>query len=128
GGNEASELGPLLNQIEVMNTFDRNGVTAINLQGYSSFGRSNADVGNRDNTWQFDEEFAFNKGGHSVAFGAGVRYRRGWHLNGNAQALGVLSFQAAFTSQLAVNAQGQAVPVAGSGDSFADFLTGIPVI
>jgi hypothetical protein len=88
GGNEASELGPLLNQIGITNTFDSRGVSAVNLQGYSSFGRSNGEVGNRDNTWQLDEEFTYNKGGHSLAAGAGLRYRRGWYLNGNANALG----------------------------------------
>jgi hypothetical protein len=127
GGNEASELGPILDQIGITNTFDRNGVTAVNLQGYSSFGRSNGEVGNRDNTWQLDEELTLNKAGHSLTFGTGLRYRRGWHLNGNTSALGGLSFQPAFTAQLAVNSQGQLAPVAGTGDSFADFLIGLPV-
>ena len=71
GGNEARELGPLLDQIGVVNTFDRNGVTAVNLQGYSSFGRSNGEVGNRDNTWQLDEEFTYAKAGHNLSIGAG---------------------------------------------------------
>jgi hypothetical protein len=127
GGNEASELGSLLDRIGITNTFDRNGVSAVNLQGYSSFGRSNGEVGNRDNTWQFDEEFTLYKAGHSLAAGAGLRYRRGWHLNGNASAVGSLSFQSAFTAQLALNSQGQLAPVAGTGDSFADFLLGFPV-
>src|SRR3954451_9140851 len=127
GGNEARELGPLLDQIGITNTFDRYGVSAVNLQGYSSFGRSNGEVGNRDNTWQFDEEFTFAKAGHSLAAGTGVRYRRGWHLNGNSSAVGGLSFQAAFTAHLTLNSQGQLAPVAGTGDSFADFLLGFPV-
>jgi hypothetical protein len=127
GGNEAEGLGPILQQIGVTNTFDREGVSAVNLQGYSSFGRANGEVGNRDTTWQLDEEFSYVKAGHSLAFGAGLRYRRGWHLNGNSSALGVLSFQPAFTAQLAVNSQGQPSPVANTGDSFADFLTGLPV-
>jgi hypothetical protein len=127
GGNEAEGSGPILNQIGIANTFDDDGVSAVNLQGYASFGRSNGEVGNRDNTWQLDEEFSYNKGGHSLAAGAGFRYRRGWHTNGNAVALGTLSFQPAFTAQLAVNSQGQLAPVAGAGDSFADFLLGLPV-
>ena len=126
GHNEAQSLGPILNQIGVTNTLDSNGVTAVNLQGYSSFGRSNGEVGNRDNTWQFDEEFTYNSAGHSLAFGTGLRYRRGWHLNGNAVALGTLSFQPVFTAQLAANSQGQLTPVAGTGDAFADFLLGFP--
>jgi len=48
------------NQIGITNTFDKRGVTAINLQGYSAFGRANGEVGNRDNTWQLDEELTHN--------------------------------------------------------------------
>src|SRR5262249_7989175 len=87
----------------------------------------NGEVGNRDNTWQLDEEYTYNKAGHSLAAGAGLRYRRGWHLNGNAVALGSLTFQPSFTAQFALNSQGQLAPVAGTGDSFADFLIGLPV-
>ena len=115
GSNEAQSLGPILDQIGVTNTFGRNGVTAVSLQGYSSFGRSNGEVGNRDNTWQLDEEFTYNRAGHSLTFGTGLRYRRGWHLNGNAVALGSLSFQPVFTAQLAANSQGQLAPVAANG-------------
>ena len=83
-------------------------------------------MGNRDNTWQLDEEFTYNRAGHSLTFGAGSRYRRGWHLNGNGSALGSLSFQPVFTAQLASNSQGQLAPLAATGDSFADFLLGFP--
>ncbi len=103
------------------------GITAINLQAYSSFGRANGEVGNRDNTWQLDEEFTYTRGRHRFAFGAGLRYRRGWHGNGNGTAHGSLSFQPAFTAQLTSNPQGQLVPLANTGDSFADFLLGFPV-
>lgn len=127
GGNEAREMGPILDTIGVINTFSRSGVTAVALQGYSGFGRANGDVGNNDNTWQLDEQFALSRRGHTMAFGAGIRYRRGWHLNGNAVAHGSLTFQPVFTSQLTLNGQGQTVPVAGTGDSFADFLMGTPV-
>ena len=127
GGNEAQGLGPILASIGITNTFEQSGVTAINLQGYSSFGRANGEVGNNDNTWQLDEEFTYNMGRHRFAFGADVRYRRGWHQNGNGNALGSLSFQPAFTAQLTSNSQGQLVPLANTGDSFADFLLGFPV-
>ena len=127
GGNEAQDLGPILASIGITNTFDQRGITAINLQGYSPFGRANGDVGNRDNTWQLDEEFTYTEGRHRFAFGAGLRYRRGWHGNGNGMAHGSLSFQPAFTAQLTSNPQGQVVPMANTGDSFADFLLGVPV-
>ncbi|MEO8596030.1 MAG: carboxypeptidase-like regulatory domain-containing protein [Candidatus Solibacter sp.] len=127
GGNEAGGLGPILDQIGITNTFDSRGVTAVNLQGYSPFGRANGEVGNRDNTWQLDEELTYNTATHNLAAGVGTRYRRGWHLNGNSSAIGTLSFQPVFTAQLAANAQGQLAPAAGTGDAFADFLLGLPV-
>ena len=126
GGNEAQGLGPILPAIGISNTFGQSGITAINLQGYSSFGRSNGEVGNSDNTWQLADEFTYIRGKHTLAFGAQLQYRRGWHLNGNSLALGSLSFQPTFTAQLARNAQGQSLPMTNTGDSFADFLLGYP--
>ena len=127
GQNEGQGLGPILKAIGISNTFESSGVTAINLQSYSPFGRSNGEVGNRDNTWQLSQEFAYTRARHNFAFGAGVLYRRGWHINGTANALGTLSFQPTFTAQLTRNAGGQLVPAANTGDPFADFLLGIPV-
>jgi hypothetical protein len=125
GGNQAHM--PLLSAIGISNTFGDQGISAINLQGYSSFGNSTGDVGNRDNTWQVDDELNYAFGAHQFEFGAGFRYRRGWHQNSNRGALGALTFQPAFTAQLAVTAQGQLAPLAGTGDAFADFLLGMPV-
>ena len=71
GGNEGQGLGPILDSIGITNTFERSGVTAINLQGYSPFGRANGQVGNRDNTWQLGEEFAYVRARHNFAFGVG---------------------------------------------------------
>jgi hypothetical protein len=124
GGNQVHE--PLLSAIGISNTFSVQGISLINLQGYSSFGNSTGDVGNRDNTWQIDEELNYTSGSHQFAFGTGFRYRRGWHQNANRGALGTLNFQPVFTAQLGADAQGQLVPVAGTGDSFADFLLGMP--
>jgi hypothetical protein len=125
GGNQAQT--PLLSGIGISNTFGNRGISLINLQGYSSFGNSTGDVGNRDNTWQIDDELHYMRGTHELALGTGFRYRRGWQQNSNRGALGTISFQPAFTAQLALNAQGQLTPVAGTGDSFADFLLGSPV-
>ena len=127
GANEAQSRGGILSSIGISNTFETDGVTAINLQGYSSFGRANGEVGDRDDSWQLDEELTYTRSKHSFAFGTGLHYRRGWHLNGNSFALGTLSFQPAFTAQLAINSQGQTGPVANTGNSFADFLLGFPV-
>lgn len=125
GGNEAQT--PILSAIGVLNTFSDYGISNINLTGYSPFGNSQGDVGNRDNTWEVGEELNYTRGTHTFAFGAGLRYRRGWHHNADALALGILSFQAAFTAQLGRNSQGQLAPLANTGDSFADFLLGLPI-
>ena len=127
GGNEAQNKAPLAAAIGIMNTFAIEGVTAVNLQGYSSFGRANGQIGNQDNTWQLDEEVTYSRGAHTLAFGVGLHYQRGWHWNGNAAALGILSFQPVFTAQLTQNPQGQLGPLANTGNSFADFLLGFPV-
>ena len=127
GGNEGQNQGSILPSVGISNTNDTHGISAINLQGYSGFGRSNGQVGNRDNAWQLDEEITYTRGAHRFALGLGLRYRRGWHLNGNSQALGTLSFQPAFTAQLTPNSIGQLIPLPNSGDAFADFLLGYPV-
>jgi hypothetical protein len=100
GGNEAQGKGPLLKSIGISNTFDEGGIGAVDLLGYSSFGRANADTGNSDNTWQIAEAFHVTHGSHSLSLGEDLRYRRGWHLNANARALGELRFEPAFTAQL----------------------------
>ncbi|HUK19111.1 MAG TPA: carboxypeptidase-like regulatory domain-containing protein [Bryobacteraceae bacterium] len=125
GGNAAQN--PVLSSVGISNTFGEDGISTINLQGYSSFGNAIGNVGNRDNTWQIDEELTYTHGGHSLAFGVGTRYRRGWQQNANRQALGALSFQPVFTAQLASSAQGQLTPLANTGDAFADFLLGLPI-
>lgn len=125
GGNQAQTS--LLSSIGVMNTYGDKGISVVNLQGYSPFGNATGDLGNRDNTWEIDEQFNYTHGRHLLAAGVGFRYRRGWHQNSNRSALGVISFQPTFTAQLARNAQGQLSPVAGTGDSFADFLLGMPL-
>jgi hypothetical protein len=126
GGNEARDQGPLMKSIGIWNTFDDRGTGSVSLAGYSTFGRSNGDVGNSDNAWQFDDALHILRANHSITFGAGVRYRRGWHLNSNARALGELRFDPTFTAQLVRNAQGQLTPQPGTGDSWADFLLGMP--
>jgi hypothetical protein len=77
GGNEGQDSASIVALLGISNTNDTHGVTAINLQGYSGFGRSNGEVGNRDNAWQFDDEVTYTRGKHSFAFGVGLRYRRG---------------------------------------------------
>jgi hypothetical protein len=126
GGNQAQNQNPLLGPIGIQNTLDQRGITAIDLQGYSSFGQADGTIGNRDNTWHVGEAFHYSLSKHSFGFGADLEYRRGWHENSNSLALGQLQFAPAFTAQLAPNGQGQVVPQANTGDAFADFLLGMP--
>ena len=125
-GNEGAELGEILPQIGISNTLDTRGITGIGLAAYAGFGKSAGNLGNIDNSYQLDDGLYWNKGTHTLQFGASLRYRRTWQQNANANALGSLTFQSQFTAQLSRNAQGQLVPQAGTGDSFADFLLGFP--
>jgi hypothetical protein len=126
GGSQGLSLGPSLSSIGVMNTIATQGVSEIDLQGYSSFGTSNGFAGNTDDSWHIGEEVSYVRGKHNLKFGGDLGYRREWGLNSNANALGVLAFQPIFTAQLTQNAKGQPVPQPGTGDSWADFLLGTP--
>jgi hypothetical protein len=88
GGNEAQLLGSVPKSIGIVNTIGGSGIGKIDLQGYSSFGESNADVGNRDNTWHLGEEFSYARGKHNFKFGADLNYRRGWDLNAKFECAG----------------------------------------
>jgi hypothetical protein len=71
GGNEGQNQGSPLTSVGISNTNDTHGISAINLQGYSGFGRSNGQVGNRDNAWQFDEEITYARGRTALRLGWG---------------------------------------------------------
>jgi len=126
GSNIAVDQGPILNSVGIVNTFDNRGISTIILQGFSSFGQSTGEVGNRDNTWRLDDGCNYIRGNHSLKFGAGLGYRRGWHSNANATALGSLRFQPIFTAQLIGNVQGQPTPQPNTGNAWGDFLLGLP--
>jgi len=128
GGNEAQDQGPILKAIGIGNTNDDRGISYIGVLGHSPFGRSNGDVGNRDNTWHVAEELHYARANHSIKLGAQVRYRRGWHLNANANALGSIFFEPAFTAQLVRNVKGQLTPLENTGNGWADFLLGLPTM
>ena len=127
--NQGSAIGHILAQVGITNTFDDRGITGITLtgQGYASFGHAAGDLGNIDNNYQIDEGMNYIRGSHNLQFGGSLRYRRTWQQNANALALGNLTFQSQFTAQVTTNPQGQTVPQANTGDSFADFLLGYPV-
>ena len=125
-GNLGRREGSILPQIGILNTVDTRGVTGVGIQGFTGFGRSTGDLGNIDNNYQLDEGVNYIAGKHNIQFGGGIRYRRVWTQNANANAHGSVGFQPRYTAQLARNPQGQLAPQAGSGSSFADFLLGMP--
>lgn len=124
--NQGTTAGHILGGLGVPNTLDDRGVSSVSLTGYSGFGRSNGDLGNIDNNYQLDEGANWVRGGHTLQFGTSIRYHRTWQQNANANALGTLAFQPFFSAQLMRAASGTLSTVAGTGDSFADFLLGTP--
>jgi hypothetical protein len=124
--NQGTTAGHILGGLGVLNTLDDQGVSGVNLTGYSSFGRANGNLGNIDNNYQLDEGANWVRGSHTLQFGAGIRYHRTWQQNANANALGTVAFQPFFTAQLTRSASGTFSALSGTGDSFADFLLGTP--
>ncbi len=125
--NEAREVGDILTPLGITGTFDVRGVFRQNIQGFSGFGRSNGDLGNIDNNYQFDPGVSYIAGSHQFRFGASVRYRRTWQQNANAGAHGSLNYNRVYSAQLTRNAAGALVPSGGdSGNAFADYLLGMP--
>src|SRR4051794_23178261 len=122
------EGGPAISTaLGITNTLDPHGVLGVSLQGYTSFGRSSGPLGDVDNNYQIDDGLNWAHGKHSFQFGAGVRYHRTLQQNANANAIGSVAFQPIYTAQLARSPAGVLAPVANSGNSFADFLLGMPL-
>jgi hypothetical protein len=125
--NEGRDFGDILTPLGITGTFDTRGVFAQRINGFTGFGRSNGDLGNIDNNYQFDYGLSYIKGSHQFRFGTSIRYRRTWQQNANAGAHGNLSYQRSYTAQLTTNAAGNLVPNSGaSGNAFADYLLGTP--
>ena len=125
--NEAREVGDILTPLGITGTFDTRGVFSQGIQGFTGFGRSNGDLGNIDNNYQFDPGMSYITGNHQFRFGASIRYRRTWQQNANAGAHGNLRYNRVYSAQLTTNAAGNLVPSGrDSGNAFADYLLGTP--
>lgn len=114
------------NQVGITGTADPNGIPGIGLTGFSGFGRSAGLLGNVDNVYQLHDSLSWLRGNHQMEFGGGVAYARSIQQSANANARGTISFTGEFTSQLAPDANGNLAAIAGTGNSFADFLLGAP--
>ncbi|MGD1155419.1 MAG: carboxypeptidase-like regulatory domain-containing protein [Terriglobia bacterium] len=117
----------LQEQLGLTGTADGNGVPGINLSGFSSFGTSQSLIGNIDNNYRMYESLNYLHGNHEIKLGSSLHYVRTVQESANWNARGTLVFNSVFTAQLATGANGQLTPVAGTGNSFADFLLGVPI-
>ena len=115
-------------------TADQNGIPGIfldqfNISGSStnaSFGRNQGLIGNIDNQYQMHEGLHYIRGKHEISLGADLNYVRTVQESSNFYSRGGVWFSSIFTAQLAMNESGQLSPVPGTGNSFADFLLGMP--
>ena len=116
-------------------TADPNGVPGIYLAGFNvsgataatpSFGRAQGLIGNIDNQYQMHEGMNLLKAKHEMSFGVDINYIRTVQESSNFYSRGGVYFNPVYTAQLAPNNAGQLAPVAGTGNSFADFLLGMP--
>lgn len=116
-------------------TADTNGIPGIFLDQFnvsgasqtaSSFGQNQGLIGNIDNQYQMHEGLHYIKGKHEISFGADLNYIRTVQESSNFYSRGGVWFSSIFTAQLVANSSGQFAPVPGTGNSFADFLLGMP--
>ncbi len=109
-------------QLGVTGTSDINGVPGVGLSGYAGFGASSGLLGDVDNVYQFHDSFSWLHGNHQIKFGGDLDYTRSANASANATARGSYNFTGAFTAQLVSGT----TTVARTGNSFADFLLGVP--
>lgn len=122
------------NTIGFTGTADPNGIPGIFLSGFNlsanptsaSFGRNQGLIGNIDNQYQMHEGASYLKGKHEIGFGLDIQYIRSVQESSNFYSRGGVWFSPIFSAQLASNSSGTLLPVAGTGNSFADFLLGTP--
>jgi hypothetical protein len=121
--NVAVNGGDLMSKIGIPNTPDNRGLPSISINGYNpNFGSGSGELGNTDNSYQAEDGVFYARGNHTLQMGANLRYFRTVQENANAQALGIMTFQALYTAQSTASSG----PVANTGDAFADFLLGYP--
>jgi hypothetical protein len=120
--SQGVEVSGIQTKLNITGTADVNGVPSITFaNGYSGFGTSTGLIGNLDNNYQLQDSFNWLLGKHQIKFGVDLAYLRTIQSSANANARGVFNFNGNFTAQFA---RGGFTPVAGTGNSFADFLLG----
>jgi len=122
------------NKIGFTGTGDQNGIPGIFLAGFNlstnpqsaSFGQNQGLIGNIDNQFQMHEGMSLLKAKHEMSFGADLAYMRTVQESSNFYSRGGVWFTPTFTAQLATDSSGHLAPISGTGNSFADFLLGMP--
>ncbi|MEW5979325.1 MAG: TonB-dependent receptor [Acidobacteriota bacterium] len=120
------EESDIQKRIGLTNSADPNGVPAIGFIEFGGFGNASGSNANYDNLYQFHDGVNYIRRDHQFQFGFDLRKMRTAQESGNGFARGTITFQSVYTAQLATNSQGQLAPVNGTGNSFADFLLGMP--
>lgn len=119
------DMGPevpgLQTQLGITGTGDPNGVPYIGLSGIGSFGTSLGRIGDISNSYQVHDSFSWLHGKHLIKFGEDLNYLRSIQMSSNAYARGQFIFSNMVTAQLSAG-----IPMANTGNSFADFLLGFP--
>ncbi len=131
GESQTDVQGPL----GFTGTADPNGLPGIFLAGFNlsgsstapSFGRNQGLIGNTDNQYQFHDSLSYLVGKHELSLGGDVNYVRTVQESSNFYSRGGVWFNSVYTAQLGPDASGKPAPVAGTGNSFADFLLGMPL-
>jgi hypothetical protein len=98
------------------------GVPVVSWQGYSGIGSDGLTQGNFLHNYQIQEALTWIKGSHTVKFGYEVRQSRN-QLDSDNGPRGNFTFARSFT---AASDPATGNPVAGTGESVADFLLGYP--
>ena len=119
--DEGQPIPGLAPQLGVTGLADPNGVPNMILTGIGSFGNATGLLGNADNSYQLHDSLSWLHGKHLIKFGEDLNYMRSVQQSANGNARGKFTFSDTYTPQLANNA-----PVSNTGNSFADFLLGLP--
>jgi Carboxypeptidase regulatory-like domain len=117
----------IANQVGIPGTADSSGIPAIVLSSFNTFGTGRGQLGDIDNVYQLHDDVSYLRGDHQIRFGMDIRYTRSIQQSANADARGTINFTNRYTAQLTQNAQGKLVPIASTGNAFADFLLGMPI-
>lgn len=124
--DQGETISGIQNQLGITGTADPNGVPAVNITGYASFGNSTGLLGDVDNSYQIHDSYNWLHGNHQIKMGASLNYIRSVQSSSNLNARGILTFNPTYSTQTKSAGGGKVAPVAGTGNAFADFLLGDP--